>query len=201
MCGIRHQASHRVDDGPHENRGNDSQGNNVEQHLGGEVGGGSIVAVGSFACEEKTLAGEYVQTRQSAKAKERQKEEEQSESVLESRNIIGQAVEQVSREDCKDNGNRVVSEHEHWVSVQVLPCSSRDDDELAQISNSSVSLSNSAGINVWPVGSISVRVGSVRSIGFPNCLLNVFSNGGRDVRLAEGACNDVKVCSSHGRRR
>jgi len=114
-CG--NQPGHWIYDDTHDDRRDESQRHYIEKDLGGEVGHRVVVAIGALTHKQQTLRGEHSETGQSTESKEGQDKEEQAQAVLETLDIIRQAVEEVSAQYCKKNRNRIVRQHEHGIPV------------------------------------------------------------------------------------
>lgn len=95
----RNQPSHRIHDQSHDDGRKQSQGNDIKHHLGGEVGDGMVVSIGSLANKQKSLCREHRQTGESAEPKQSKDKEKETQSVLETLDIVGQSVEQISTQN------------------------------------------------------------------------------------------------------
>ncbi|KAI6890294.1 hypothetical protein KC325_g252 [Hortaea werneckii] len=76
------------------------------------------------------MGSEDSQARERAETEECQNEEEETDPVLEARQIVRETVEEEADEDGEDDGDGVMSQHEHRITVQIAPSTSRENGEL-----------------------------------------------------------------------
>lgn len=124
------QPGHGVDNDAHDDGRDQSERDNIEHHLGSEVCDRMVVTIGTFAHEQEPFRGEDRETRQGTKAEQRQDEEEQAQTVLETLDVIGQSIEEVPGQDSQKDGDSVVGEHQHRIAIEVAPGALRENDEL-----------------------------------------------------------------------
>jgi hypothetical protein len=134
----RDQSSHRVDNNTHDDGWDEPERHDIKYNLCGKVCDRMVVAVGSLADEQQSLSGEDRQTRESAEAEQGQDKEEKTQSILEALDIIRQPIEEISGKNGQQNGNSIVCEHQHRVTVEVAPCALRQDEELPSQTDSSI---------------------------------------------------------------
>jgi hypothetical protein len=84
----RYESNRAVDDRSKDEGRDHSEGDDVEQELGGEVGDGGVVSIGSLAGEEEAFGSEGVDGGEASESEEGGREEEDSHAVLETRDVV-----------------------------------------------------------------------------------------------------------------
>lgn len=156
-----------------------------------------IVTIGTFTHKQESLRGEDREARQGAKAEQRQDEEEQAQTVLETLDVIGQSVEEIPRQDSQKDGNGIVGEHQHRIAIKVAPSSLRKNDELTAEADACIAHRLCCGGAIHEVR-VTGAIGSLRRLNSGN---NFFLHRPTDVRVGIAGDEDIKVSLARGRGR
>ena len=115
------QPGHGVDNDAHDNRREEPQGHNVENDLGREVSDWMVVAICSFPNKQEPFSGEHRETCQSAESEQSKNEEEETKTVLETLDIVGQPVEEEPRKHSQEDRDCIVGKHQHRITIEIAP--------------------------------------------------------------------------------
>lgn len=91
----RDQSGHGVDNDTHDDGWEEAQRHNIKHDLGRKVCDGVVVSVGTLTNKQKSFCRKDRETGQGTEAKQGQDEEEQTQTVLETLDVVGQAVEEI----------------------------------------------------------------------------------------------------------
>lgn len=187
----RQKTSHGIHNDSHNDRRNESKRDDVEDNLGCVVSQGRVVSFGALSDEQETFRSEHSQRGEGTESEQGKQEEEETKTVLETLEVISQAIEEESEEDSEQDGNGVVGQHQQRVAVEVAPCALGQNNELAEDASLAVALdSRLSRASVSRTISLTIRMSCFR-----DGIVDIILESSSDIRLGKSLDKIVEICT------